>query len=175
MTVTVRWYYRPSEVPESVYQLLVQDRNHEHGSKDHILEDNLVKERELFISDATDVYPVSALRGKCVVRPFTDMAEDLKQYITKEDSFFYLLGYNPETRRLANTKGEIRVGASHQAILPECQEKVPDKSDSSKETCREKLTWSPVLEDYDLTIYLCAARSMAQYAGMCNGGTREDG
>ena len=32
------------------------------GSGDHILEDVAVKERELFISDATDVYPASALR-----------------------------------------------------------------------------------------------------------------
>ena len=32
------------------------------GSSDHILEDDLVKERELFISDATDVYPATALR-----------------------------------------------------------------------------------------------------------------
>lgn len=32
------------------------------GSGDNILEDVAVKERELFISDATDVYPASALR-----------------------------------------------------------------------------------------------------------------
>lgn len=32
------------------------------GSSDHILEDEFVKERELFISDATDVYPAAALR-----------------------------------------------------------------------------------------------------------------
>ena len=31
LVVVVRWYYRPSEVPESVYQLLVQDRNAENG------------------------------------------------------------------------------------------------------------------------------------------------
>lgn len=32
------------------------------GSGDHILEDVAVKERELFISDATDEYPVSAIK-----------------------------------------------------------------------------------------------------------------
>ena len=31
LVVVVRWYYRPSEVPESVYQLLIQDRNAENG------------------------------------------------------------------------------------------------------------------------------------------------
>ncbi|KAK3749169.1 hypothetical protein QZH41_010363, partial [Actinostola sp. cb2023] len=175
LVVTVRWYYRPSEVPESVYQLLVQDRNTENGSSDHILEDDLVKERELFISDATDVYPATALRGKCKVRPFVELSENVKEFISKEDSFFYLLGYNPDTRRLANTKGEIRVGPSHQAILPEYKEYIPDENDSAYETSREKLVWSPILDDYDLIMYLRASRSMAQYAGMCNGGTPEDG
>ena len=32
------------------------------GSKENILENESVKERELFISDATDIYPVTALR-----------------------------------------------------------------------------------------------------------------
>lgn len=37
LVVVVRWYYRPSEVPESVYQLLVQDRNAENGVLPFIL------------------------------------------------------------------------------------------------------------------------------------------
>jgi len=32
------------------------------GSGDHVLEDDAVKERELFISEAADEYSVSALR-----------------------------------------------------------------------------------------------------------------
>ena len=32
------------------------------GSSDHVLENPVVKERELFISDAIDVFPASALR-----------------------------------------------------------------------------------------------------------------
>ncbi|XP_015767733.1 PREDICTED: arginine-glutamic acid dipeptide repeats protein-like [Acropora digitifera] len=141
--VVVRWYYRPSEVPESVYQLLVQDRNAENGSGDHILEDVAVKERELFISDATDEYPASAIKGKCKVRPFVEI-DSVKGYIQKDDAFFYVLGYNPETRSLHNF-------------------------------CSPNQVWSPCLEDYELMMYLRAARSMAQYAGMCNGGSPEDG
>jgi len=76
-------YYRPCEVPETVYQLLVQDRNTEQGgdpmlidcndktdkidgwltgNKISFLHDPVIKGRELFISDATDTYPVSLLR-----------------------------------------------------------------------------------------------------------------
>lgn len=29
--MNVKWYYRQSEVPDSVYQHLVQDRNNENG------------------------------------------------------------------------------------------------------------------------------------------------
>ncbi|XP_074624808.1 uncharacterized protein LOC141883279 isoform X1 [Acropora palmata] len=174
--VVVRWYYRPSEVPESVYQLLVQDRNAENvsGSGDHILEDVAVKERELFISDATDEYPASAIKGKCKVRPFVEI-DSVKGYIQKDDAFFYVLGYNPETRRLANTKGEIRVGGSHQATLPPCCPFPANGLSGELENPKEELVWSPCLEDYELMMYLRAARSMAQYAGMCNGGSPEDG
>ncbi|XP_058967313.2 arginine-glutamic acid dipeptide repeats protein isoform X1 [Pocillopora verrucosa] len=174
LVVVVRWYYRPSEVPESVYQLLIQDRNAENGSGDNILEDVAVKERELFISDATDVYPASALRGKCKVRPFVEITDSVKGYIDKEDCFFYVLGYNPETRRLANTKGEIRVGVSHQATLPECCP-FPVNGFEDRENPMEELVWNPTLDDYELMMFLRAARSMAQYAGMCNGGSPEDG
>ena len=52
-------------------------------------------------------------RGVCRVQHFADIqaAED---FAPSKDSFFYILGYNPETRRLASTQGEIRVGPSHQ-------------------------------------------------------------
>ena len=36
-------------------------------------------------------------RGKCKVRPFVEI-DSVKGYIQKDDAFFYVLGYNPETR-----------------------------------------------------------------------------
>lgn len=33
LLMNVKWYYRQSEVPDSVYQHLVQDRNNENGEK----------------------------------------------------------------------------------------------------------------------------------------------
>ncbi|XP_013928546.1 PREDICTED: arginine-glutamic acid dipeptide repeats protein [Thamnophis sirtalis] len=89
------------------------------------------------------------------------------------DSFFYILGYNPETRRLNSTQGEIRVGPSHQAKLPELQ---PFPSgDGDAVTRHEELVWMPGVNDCDLLMYLRAARSMAAFAGMCDGGSTEDG
>ncbi|KAG8142517.1 hypothetical protein E2320_006404 [Naja naja] len=76
-------------------------------------------------------------------------------------------------RRLNSTQGEIRVGPSHQAKLPELQ---PFPSgDGDAVTRHEELVWMPGVNDCDLLMYLRAARSMAAFAGMCDGGSTEDG
>lgn len=69
------------------------------------------------------------------------------------------------TRRLASTQGEIRVGPSHQAHLPELQIGVPVNCEEWEELC-----WKPgVTVDADLVMYLRAARSMAAFHGMYDG------
>lgn len=136
------------------------------------LDDMMLKLRELFVSEATDVYPVSVLRGKCTVYHCQDI-KAVKEFVPKENTFFFTLSYNPETRRLASTQGEIRVGASHQANLPEFVPDVPvdDRCDPD-----EELTWEPGrIHDHDLLMYLRAGRSMAAFAAMCDGGSPEEG
>uniref|UniRef100_A0A8C9T1F2 Arginine-glutamic acid dipeptide repeats protein n=1 Tax=Scleropages formosus TaxID=113540 RepID=A0A8C9T1F2_SCLFO len=173
LLMSVKWYYRQSEVPDSVYQHLVQDRNNENDSgRELVITDPVVRSRELFISDYVDTYHPAALRGKCTIAHFSDIfaAREFKACI---DSFFYILGYNPETRRLNSTQGEIRVGPSHQAKLPELQPFPP--VDGHTVTENEELVWMPGVNDCDLLMYLRAARSMAAFAGMCDGGSTEDG
>uniref|UniRef100_G3N9H3 Arginine-glutamic acid dipeptide (RE) repeats b n=1 Tax=Gasterosteus aculeatus aculeatus TaxID=481459 RepID=G3N9H3_GASAC len=76
-------------------------------------------------------------------------------------------------RSLNSTQGEIRVGPSHQAKLPEMQ---PRSAPSLQtQTQSEELMWTPGVNDCDLLMYLRAARSMAAFAGMCDGGSTEDG
>ncbi|KTG05920.1 hypothetical protein cypCar_00005975 [Cyprinus carpio] len=76
-------------------------------------------------------------------------------------------------RQLNSTQGEIRVGPSHQAKLPELQP--PPAHGTVSVTENEKLVWAPGVNDCDLLMYLRAARSMAAFAGMCDGGSTEDG
>ncbi|XP_061113586.1 arginine-glutamic acid dipeptide repeats protein-like isoform X3 [Conger conger] len=76
-------------------------------------------------------------------------------------------------RRLNSTQGEIRVGPSHQAKLPELQPLPPPGGQLVTEN--EELVWMPGVNDCDLLMYLRAARSMAAFAGMCDGGSTEDG
>ncbi|KAM6434708.1 arginine-glutamic acid dipeptide repeats protein isoform 4-T5 [Liasis olivaceus] len=173
LLMNVKWYYRQSEVPDSVYQHLVQDRHNENDSgRELVITDPVIKNRELFISDYVDTYHAAALRGKCNISHFSDIFA-AREFKARMDSFFYILGYNPETRRLNSTQGEIRVGPSHQAKLPELQ---PFPSgDGDAVTRHEELVWMPGVNDCDLLMYLRAARSMAAFAGMCDGGSTEDG
>ncbi|XP_062581142.1 arginine-glutamic acid dipeptide repeats protein-like isoform X2 [Saccostrea cucullata] len=176
LVVTIKWYFRSSEVPDSVYQLLVQDRHTENSTgRDSALNDPKIKSRELFISNASDTYPVKALRGKCKVEHFQDIYS-AKNFKPREDTFFYVLEYNPKTKRLATTQGEIRVGPSHQARLPEFRRDVPPSQMPENPEQWEELRWRPFsVGDGDLMMYLRAARSVAAFAGMCDGGSTEDG
>ncbi|TNN82977.1 Arginine-glutamic acid dipeptide repeats protein [Liparis tanakae] len=98
LLMNVKWYYRQSEVPDSVYQHLVQDRNNENDSgRELVITDPVVRSRELFISDYVDTYHAAALRGKCNISHFSDIFA-AREFKARIDSFFYILGYNPETR-----------------------------------------------------------------------------
>ncbi|XP_033104593.1 arginine-glutamic acid dipeptide repeats protein-like [Anneissia japonica] len=171
--MTAKWYYRLVEVPETVYQLLVQDRHSENNSgSDLIITNPVVKNRELFISDTPETYTVCLLRGKCSVTHYNDI-HSAKDFEADLNCFFYILGYNPETRRLASTQGEIKIGSGHQAVLPQLRPK--PKPNGQTLTDKEELTWKTRIEDVNLLMYLRAARSMAAFVGMCDGGSPEDG
>ncbi|KAJ8780696.1 hypothetical protein J1605_000739 [Eschrichtius robustus] len=101
LLMNVKWYYRQSEVPDSVYQHLVQDRHNENDSgRELVITDPVIKNRELFISDYVDTYHAAALRGKCNISHFSDIFA-AREFKARVDSFFYILGYNPETRACA--------------------------------------------------------------------------
>ncbi|KAK4300384.1 hypothetical protein Pmani_027412 [Petrolisthes manimaculis] len=176
LMVNIKWFYRPSEVPETVYQRLAQDRNTENNNKSLVTDDPVIKSRELFISDATDTYPVSVLRGLCRVDHYSDI-HSVRDFNPEDNSFFYILQYDPQTKELTSiTRGEIRVGPSYQAELPEYRGNVV--VDERPEVCAEweEQRWVPGASlDTDLLMYLRAARSMAAFAGLCDGGSTTDG
>ena len=93
------------------------------------LDETMLRQRELFSSDISHTVSVAVLRGKCSVIQCEDV-QDVRQFMPEKDTFFYTLSYNPETRRLGSTEGEIRVGESHQAKLPELKTGKKDKDKS---------------------------------------------
>lgn len=66
-----------------------------------------------------------------------------------------------------------------QARLPDYRPGIPPDQlppDPEHSRTREELRWIPAMTlDSDLLMYLRAARSMAAFAGMCDGGCPEDG
>ena len=92
-------------------------------------------------------------------------------------------------------EGEIRIGPSHQARLPDYKSDLTPSDMPEKCETLEELRWAPgvtdesvvakiqatndpvinKISDCDLIMYLRAARSMAAFVGMCDGGSPEDG
>ncbi len=62
---------------------------------------------------SSNSFHVVYCRGKCVIRHYKDISA-LRDFEPLLDTFFYILGYNPENNRLASIQGEIRVGSAHQ-------------------------------------------------------------
>ncbi len=91
---------------------------------------------------------------------------------------YFLCSYNPETRRLASTQGEIRVGPSHQVRNKHVGSRFAESSDEPSHALQakvppyegdippigrpdryEELTWEPGrTHDHNLLMYLRAAR-----------------
>ena len=63
-----------------------------------------------------DIISLCVFRGKCQVIHYQDIGS-ARAFKPSPDVFFYVLGYNPHTKRLATTQGEIRVGSSHQVSV----------------------------------------------------------
>ncbi|RUS90272.1 hypothetical protein EGW08_001961, partial [Elysia chlorotica] len=174
LMVGVKWFFRLSEVPGSVYHHLTLDRElHKTNGEDFYINDTSIQQRELFSSEATDTLPITSLRGKCKVVQYSDL-RSASQFVPCPDHFFYILAYRPDNRRLATTQGEIRVGPSHQARLPECRPGTSPADMPERCDAREEIRWRPGrVPDGDLLMYLRAARSIAAFAGMV-GGTTDD-
>ncbi|KAJ8319780.1 hypothetical protein KUTeg_001367 [Tegillarca granosa] len=164
-----------SETQNNKVSKVTPDLSSESSGRESVVHDPLIRSRELFISNASDTASVAKLRGKCKVTHHEDIFK-ARDFQPVDDSYFYILEYNPKTKRLATTQGEIRVGSSHQAKLPELRKDVRPSEMPEKMADLEDLKWRPKsVLDGDLMMYLRAARSVAAFAGMCDGGSTEDG
>lgn len=129
-------------------------------------EKHQIKLRELFLSRQIETYPVSTIRGKCLVTLLSE-AESLYCYLKKDDIFFYTQVYDPEQKSLAEAdRGEIRVGQRYQAEVPAQTLEDPPKEDTRKLKDLETLVYSPdhQLSDEKIDQYLMVAKSIGTYA-----------
>ncbi|CAG5099253.1 Oidioi.mRNA.OKI2018_I69.XSR.g16383.t2.cds [Oikopleura dioica] len=191
-----RPFHRPDDLPDQIYQKLTLDREKEFSEDSKMMEkikENTFSKRELFICDAEDVQrdhiQRTQIRGLCTIHYHKSLDEVVDKYTVEDDSFFCILGYNPQKRVIACLDKEFeRVKQMHQwtaaergmfnaaenNMIPEAVPYVPQPGeDSEDETAFETLTWRPNVADSDLVMYLRAARSMAAFAGMCDGGASD--
>ena len=156
------------------------------------LNDLEFSKRELFICDAEDIQRElvtrNQMRGLCKIKYFNTLDEAAREFNKNDDAFFYILGYNPQKRVIAcQDKEQERVKQIHhwaaaergqfnsaeRNIIPAAVAYITPKdanSDEDVDSEYEQLTWKPGVADTDLVMYLRAARSMAAFAGMCDGG-----
>ncbi|CBY24184.1 unnamed protein product [Oikopleura dioica] len=178
-----RPFHRPDDLPDQIYQKLTLDREKEFSADSKMMDkikENIFSKRELFICDAEDVQrdhiQRTQIRGLCTIHYHKSLDEVVSKYTVEDDSFFCILGYNPQKRVIACLDKAERgmFNAAENNMIPEAVPYVPQPGDDSEdETPLETLTWRPNVADSDLVMYLRAARSMAAFAGMCDGGASD--
>lgn len=117
-----------------------------------------LKHRELFLSRQIETLPATHIRGKCSVTLLNE-TETLSSYLTKEDTFFYTLVYDPQQKTLLADRGEIRVGSRFQAEVPGGQ-LADGEPDGRNLSDLEDLTYTPHhgLTDAEIDQYLIVAK-----------------
>ena len=106
-------------------------------------EKHLLKHRELFkTNDEIKTFPAAHIRGRCSVNPLCE--EPLLAILNKEDTFFYSLAIEYDTKKrkhfLVERNKKCTVGKKSQAEIPRLlQEGQSDERDLSQ---LEELVWS---------------------------------
>nr|CAB3264037.1 MTA protein [Phallusia mammillata] len=123
--------------------------------------------KELYLSRQLDTLPATHIRGKCSVTLLNE-TEDLKSYLSKQDTFFYSLVYDPAQKTLLADKGEIRVGSKYQAEVPE---KPLEVKESKPQDQLEELVWNPQnsLSSQQVDQFLIISRSVGTFARALDG------
>lgn len=101
-SLIIKCFFRTGDVPDISKQALLDREGTEKG-------DPRILTRELFGSELQSNVTPDFLRGKCHIVQLPDVHVALKNFDpTADDSFFYVYMYNPETKRLATTRAEIK-------------------------------------------------------------------
>ncbi|XP_054747871.1 metastasis-associated protein MTA1 isoform X5 [Anastrepha obliqua] len=122
-----------------------------------------IKHRELFLSRQVEALPATQIRGKCSVTLLNE-TESLQSYLSKDDTFFYCLVFDPNQKTLLADKGEIRVGSRYQSEIPAKLKDV--SSDERKLEDLETLVWKTQhsLNDRKIDQFLVVSRSIGTFA-----------
>jgi len=166
VSAKVACYYRKKDLSSSL--LVLSEKNSKDLESEMRItltdeERNLLNHRELFFSRQQDTIPANQIRGKCYVTLINE-TENLRNYLSKPDVFYYSLVYDPTNKTLVADKGEIRVGSAFQATVPlKVNTNTPDEEYKGKQF-DEPVYIPDRLTDKELDSFLLMSKSVGTYA-----------
>merc|ERR1719220_3084382 len=122
-----------------------EDLYEEQWTKLDDLEKHQLQHREVYMfrSNGSDTLPVSQIRGKCDVTLLSSTDRFSDDYLKTEGSHFYTLVYDQNQKTVVTDRGDIRVGPTFQAEIPETLTELQrqNKLDSRKPELLETLVF----------------------------------
>jgi len=177
-TVVVEMYYRTAELPDVTNHLLINYRTKQSDTEEvrSKISSKQTRSREVFRHRCEEDYfplsfPVSKLRGKCLVKKHDSLFEVQK---LGDDEFFCVWGFNPDpNRKLTSRDGSVtdycpfsrtstatERGCMQKAIIPPLVQHSSNKEYKFRKF--EEIFWNPYqLHDNDLQNFIACARCVA--------------
>merc|ERR1719220_106443 len=122
-----------------------EDLYEEQWTKLDDLEKHQLQHREVYMfrSNGSDTLPVSQIRGKCDVTLLSSTDRFSDDYLKTEGSHFYTLVDDQNQKTVVTDRGDIRVGPTFQAEIPETLTELQrqNKLDSRKPELLETLVF----------------------------------
>ncbi|KAG5447831.1 Metastasis-associated protein mta3, partial [Clonorchis sinensis] len=154
-------FYRRRDLSVNLVQLADKHQKDLSTTTDNSTHSDIpqIRHRELFLSRQLETLPATHIRGKCTVTLHND-TESCSTYLSKDDSFFFQLVYDPVQKTLQADRGTMREGPEYQADVPPY--KPPPKDSEEEDKHREELRWMPNsnLTPSEIDSYLLLTRSL---------------
>lgn len=150
--VKVQNFCRRRDIPPTCQQLadkhvreLEEDLYENQWTELEDLDKHQLQHREVYMSrsSGTDTLPVSQIRGKCDVTLLSSTDKFSEDYLKMEKTHFYTLVYDQNQRTVVTDRGDIRVGPTYQAEIPETMTELQrqNKLDNRKPELLETLVF----------------------------------
>ncbi|CDS36682.1 metastasis associated protein MTA1 [Echinococcus multilocularis] len=131
------------------------------------LQRHQVKHRELFHSRTIESLPATHIRGKCTVTLYNEV-EPLTSYVEREDAFYYRLIYDPNTKRLQEDRGSMRIGSDFQCDIQPLLAK--GEGDPRFKQNLEEILWNPLNSPSlsEMDTFISAVKAVGLYGRACD-------
>ncbi|KAL5965982.1 Metastasis-associated protein MTA3 [Taenia solium] len=170
----VTCYFRRRDISNTLIQqaekYYFQETDDANGEATPPLSDLLrhqVKHRELFHSRTIESLPATHIRGKCTVTLYNEV-EPLTSYVEREDAFYYRLIYDPNTKRLQEDRGSMRIGSDFQCDVQPLLTK--GEGDPRFKQNLEEILWNPLNSPSfsEMDTFISAVKAVGLYGRACD-------